>query len=283
MKRLVMNADDFGMCHEVNLGVVEAFNDGLLTQASLMVPCPWFEEAARLALRHGIPVGVHLTATCEWDYFRWRPLTGLRSLSRGDGTSHVTIAEAQARCDRGELEAEFIAQVERALALGLRIQHLDVHMGMVDAEVFERVCRRFDLVSIAVPSLLPEASAVGYPFTSDPGKRGSSLKYLSGLPCEGKSDAFRAYLEGLGEGIHYNASHPSVDGSEVRSLTAPEHPSFAWARDIRVTDLAALTDRATLRLIADLGIQLVACGALPRSAGARPAPVSHPRHAAPRA
>ena len=87
--RLIVQADDFGMCHAVNEGVVEAFLDGILTQATMMVPCPWFAEAADLAHRHGIPVGMHSTLTCEWDAMRWRPLTRGRSLAVS--YTHLTL------------------------------------------------------------------------------------------------------------------------------------------------------------------------------------------------
>ena len=49
---LVVQGDDFGMCHAVNTGVAEAFTNGILSQASTMVACPWFDEAAALAAAH---------------------------------------------------------------------------------------------------------------------------------------------------------------------------------------------------------------------------------------
>src|SRR5205085_11919649 len=85
--KLVVQGDDFGMCHAVNEGTVEAFRNGVLTQASTMVPCPWFTEAADLAKQHGLPLGIHQTLTCERDYLRWRPLTDGPSLVRDDGTT----------------------------------------------------------------------------------------------------------------------------------------------------------------------------------------------------
>jgi hypothetical protein len=278
MKTLVMNADDFGMTHDVNRGIVEAYRAGVLTQASLMVPCPWAEEAIELAKRHGIPIGVHLTATCEWLHYRWRPLTDGRSLRQADGTMHTTMAAAQAACVPAELEAEFTAQIERVLERGIRPQHLDVHMGVVHAETLYRVCRRFDLITITPRSILPPGPELSYPFTSDPGEPGSTLPYLSAMGLEGKPAAFRAYLERLGDGIHYNACHPGVDGDELRSLTSPERGDYKWARDIRVTDLAALTDPETIRLVDRLGIRLASCGELPPSKGvARPSPVARDR------
>ena len=79
--RLILQADDFGMCDAVNDGIVAAFRAGTLTQASVMVPCPRFEGAAALAREHAIPVGVHGTLTCEWDFLRWGPLTNGASLT----------------------------------------------------------------------------------------------------------------------------------------------------------------------------------------------------------
>src|SRR5215470_15234762 len=84
--RLVVRGDDFGMCHAVNEGIVRAVTEGIVTTASTMAPCPWFEEAAKIAKEVGIPIGAHPTLTCEWDYFRWRPLTGGPSLAGADRT-----------------------------------------------------------------------------------------------------------------------------------------------------------------------------------------------------
>jgi hypothetical protein len=44
-KRLIVQADDFGMWHAVNLGIVETFQSGIVTQMSAMAPCPWISEA----------------------------------------------------------------------------------------------------------------------------------------------------------------------------------------------------------------------------------------------
>ena len=57
----VVHCDDIGMCHAANLGAFEALDRGPATCGSVMVPCPWFAEAAELARsRPGVDVGVHL-------------------------------------------------------------------------------------------------------------------------------------------------------------------------------------------------------------------------------
>ena len=46
---LFVNADDFGLSHEVNMAIVEAFKKGLINNTTIMVNMPGFEEAVRLA------------------------------------------------------------------------------------------------------------------------------------------------------------------------------------------------------------------------------------------
>ena len=114
--RLIVQADDFGMCEAIDAGVLRAFQTGIVTQAMLMPPCPWFPRAASLAKEHGIPVGMHCTLTCEWDHMRWGPLTDGASLTRADGTFHASVEEALARVDAEEARRELFAQAERMLA-----------------------------------------------------------------------------------------------------------------------------------------------------------------------
>src|SRR5437879_966176 len=124
---LVVQSDDIGMCHAVNEGFVKAYTEGILTQGTVMVPCPWFEEAVALAASHRIPLGIHLTLTSEFDRYRWRPLTDGRSLVEADGTFHRT-RDAAVAADPVEAEAELDAQVNRLRDAGLDPAFLDSHM-----------------------------------------------------------------------------------------------------------------------------------------------------------
>src|SRR3989442_229930 len=72
---LIVNADDFGMCHSVNEAVVRAWKDGVVSSTTLMAPCPWAPHAMRLLAENpDIPFGVHLTVVCDFPHYRWGPL-----------------------------------------------------------------------------------------------------------------------------------------------------------------------------------------------------------------
>jgi len=60
---LIVNCDDLGSSHSANLATLRAFEAGVATSATLMVPCPWAREAARMFA--GRDIGVHLTLTCD--------------------------------------------------------------------------------------------------------------------------------------------------------------------------------------------------------------------------
>ncbi len=243
--QLIIQGDDLGMCHAVNTGTLRAFTDGIVTQASVMVPCPWFPEAAALATEHGLPVGIHATLTCEWDGLRWGPLTGGASLLDDDGrTSHRTVAGAKG-ADPTEATDELVAQTERFLAAGLDLTYYDVHMGLSQLPAYDAVSTRY-----GVPFLYPGVPA-SLSF--------ASIKMLSERPADAKKDWMLGYLERLADrpGVHLLVSHCADDDPELAALVRLDSPVHAWARDYRVSDLAVLTDPDVVGAVESAGIQLV--------------------------
>ena len=64
---LIINADDFGMCHTNNEAILRTLKDGVVSSTTLMAPCPWAPHAMQLLREHpDIPFGVHLTVVCEF-------------------------------------------------------------------------------------------------------------------------------------------------------------------------------------------------------------------------
>ncbi|CAH1802083.1 unnamed protein product [Owenia fusiformis] len=61
--KLIINADDFGYCTDRNRGILEAFKDGAITSATVLINARDTSEAITIATQHNIPIGLHLNLT----------------------------------------------------------------------------------------------------------------------------------------------------------------------------------------------------------------------------
>src|SRR5689334_18535437 len=84
--RLIVKGDDMAAAHGINVATIDAYKRGVLTTTNVIVPGPWFLEAARLLAENpGLDVGVHIAITSEWENIKWRPLTQAPSIVDADG------------------------------------------------------------------------------------------------------------------------------------------------------------------------------------------------------
>jgi chitin disaccharide deacetylase len=132
-KLLILHADDLGAAHSVDAASFDALEKGDVSSASVMVPTPWIAEVAAYARAHpNADLGLHLTLTSEWETYRWGSVESadkVPSLLDSAGTFPNEESLVAVRAKPLEVERELRAQVERALALGIRPTHLDSHMG----------------------------------------------------------------------------------------------------------------------------------------------------------
>jgi predicted glycoside hydrolase/deacetylase ChbG (UPF0249 family) len=131
--RLVIHVDDIGMCHGTTTAFAAAAGAGAVTCGSVMVPCPWSSEALELAAsRPDIDVGVHLTLTSEHRHYRWAPMSRaprLSGLVDHSGAMWRSVVDLRGTADPDAVVEEWRTQVDRALAAGVDVTHLDTHMG----------------------------------------------------------------------------------------------------------------------------------------------------------
>ena len=242
---VVVHADDIGMCHAANTGSFEALAAGPVTCGSLMVPCPWFTEAASRAceLAGAVDLGVHLTLTAEYPQYRWGPVAGapaVPSLVDANGHFPRSFAECAAAATPKDADVELRAQVDRALDSGFDVTHLDSHMGTVFApqilEVYFQLARDYRLPLFAVRpnrsllglfglnaheakvrKLLDDFESDGFPVFDS-----VDLDSLSFAPGEGTAHN-KQRIEGLVPGLNYLVCHPASGGDELSAIAPEAH------------------------------------------------------------
>jgi predicted glycoside hydrolase/deacetylase ChbG (UPF0249 family) len=240
----VIHCDDIGMCHAANAGAFEALAGGPATCGSVMVPCPAFSEAAEIAGSHPeFDLGVHLTLTSEWPDYRWGPLTGaatVPSLVDDQGCFPRTAAEVLQNARYEEAEAELRAQVDRALAAGIDVTHLDAHMGTVLFPplhaIYATLARDYRVPVFAVRPDSSTLQGIGLAGAEKlfedffrsleeagiPILDGFDADSLGFEPGEGESHNVRR-LAGLGPGVHYLICHPARGGEEISAIAPDAH------------------------------------------------------------
>jgi chitin disaccharide deacetylase len=133
---LLVNADDFGMCHAVNEAIIRSLEEGIIGSTSVMVPCPWALHALMwLQEAPDVTFGVHLTSVSEQPAYRWGPITcrtKVPSLVDETGSFYPEsrIEEFLDQVDMTELQREYRAQIEHVFGIGLRPTHLDSHCAI---------------------------------------------------------------------------------------------------------------------------------------------------------
>jgi chitin disaccharide deacetylase len=268
-KVLMVHADDVGMSHSVNLATIEALKKGQVTSASIMIPCPWMPEIAAYAREHPeVDFGLHLTLTSEWKYYRWRPVAPpdkVKGLLDPEGYMWRSEVDTAKHATPQEIETEIRAQIERALAFGIKPTHLDTHMGTLYTrqdffDVYTRLGKEYG-IPVMVMRPTPEAIAYGKASGSPIGEGAlrkletagyAMLDYLvTGVPGRTFAERKKAYhdlLRNLKPGVTMLIVHLGLDNDELKGITG------SWQQ--RHADLLSFTDPETQALLKELGIKL---------------------------
>ncbi len=158
MKRLIVNADDYGLTRGVNRGIVEAHRRGIVTSTSWLANGAAFEPGLELARQHPqLESGVHLNLT------QGRPIApaeAVASLTGRDGrfayaAARLGWAMLRGRVRAAEIEIELRAQIQKLIAAGIEPVHLDGHQhihvlpGVAPAVI--RLAREFGIRRVRSP------------------------------------------------------------------------------------------------------------------------------------
>jgi predicted glycoside hydrolase/deacetylase ChbG (UPF0249 family) len=245
---VIISCDDFGASHAANVGVLQAMHDGGATCTSLMVPAPWSRDAANRA-QPTDDVGVHLTLNCEYQAYRFGPITHAPSLLSGDGGFPQRIDDLWEHADPEEVLRECRAQIERTLAWGIDATHLTPHLTAITLrpeffDVYLELAVEFRL-PIRLPSTIT-AEQAGFPFRKLATEEGVVFPdHFDHDWRPGSRARVTAALRALPAGVTEIHVQPAADTPEVRALS---ESAEGW-----IDDLAFVTAPEFADLIAAAG------------------------------
>ena len=282
MRRLIVNADDFGLTRGVNRAIVEAHCHGVVTSSTLMANGRAFEDAiqgAKSASR--LSVGCHVVLVDGAPVLGAGETSTLSDKKGGDGHFYDNLSgfawrAVMGRVDADEIEAEVAAQIRKLQAAGVAVSHLDTHKH---THIFPQVLR----------PLLRAARACGVPAVRNPfgpvhisivAKRPSLWKRYGQISVLSRlGGTFRRSVAGAGmitpDGtvgiVSTGAMDDGIFGSIVASLPQGTwefvcHPGYNDAelgnirtrlRESRADELRLLTSPEAREILARSGVQLI--------------------------
>ncbi len=252
-KLIIISCDDLGSCHSANVGVYGALREGVATCASIMVPAPWARDAA-LRYRNSDDIGVHLTLNCEYEAYRFGPITHAPSLLSGEAGFPRHIADLWEHADTEEVLRECRAQIERALAWDIDVTHLTPHLTAITLrpeffDIYLELAVEFSL-PIRLPSTIT-ADQAGFPFRNLAAEEGVVFPdHFNHDWRAGSRDRVYEEVRTLQPGITEVHVQPAIDTLEVRALT---DAAAGW-----IDDYELVTNDAHLQqLLADSGAVLI--------------------------
>ncbi|HOZ47287.1 MAG TPA: polysaccharide deacetylase family protein [Candidatus Hydrogenedentes bacterium] len=266
---VIFHVDDAGLCHDANMGAIDAIENGVATSTSVMMPCPCVPEIAAYAKEHpDLDVGMHITLTSEWPEYRWGPLAGrdtVPGLVDPDGALWRGVLDVASHAEPSEVETEIRAQLAHSRAVGIEPTHLDTHMGVVLLPAF---INRYMTIGIeeGIPVLVPgghiQASNRRLPFPSWYLRWKTARLWNAGLPVidtlvlapagngsyEDMRERLIAVIRGLRPGISQFIVHCTQ--------TTEEFGRIGGSGSYRLAELRLMKDPAIKQAIVDEGVIL---------------------------
>jgi chitin disaccharide deacetylase len=285
VRRLIINADDFGFTTGVNRAIVEAHSHGIVTSSTLMATGRAFEDAVRLAATvPRLSVGCHVVLIDGEPVLDSQQLPSITAAHAngarfGDGLKSFAARALTGRLDPGEIELEASAQIRKLQSAGIPVSHIDTHKH---THLFPAVLRpllraaRASGVNAVRNPFGPRKPLKSGELLARPGlwTRYAEVRILRGLAAKFRDTAKR---EGLvtPDGTFGIVVTGALDEKLFRGIAAiiPEgtwefvcHPGYndddlqsakTRLRHSRETELRVLTTPEARQLLSDQGIELI--------------------------
>ena len=260
MKKIIVNADDFGRHELINRAVERAFNSGCLKSATLMAGGAAFEDAVKVAKKFsGLGVGIHFTLANGNPVLPPKEIPSLvteEEIFHGDYIKFLK-RYLSGKISLAEVRSELAAQLEKILNAGLTLTHFDSHQhlhhvpGIIEITLDLAKAAGINSMRVADTKLFDgELDNMGKFF----GRLGlgSLAKFAAYLAHAGESvseNFLVKLIENMREGTTEVMLHPGTDNKILRDFCQ-------WEHDFE-EELAAVTSPKVLNLLAEKNISAI--------------------------
>jgi hypothetical protein len=266
-KLLIIHADDLAVAHAENRASIDAMAHGVVSSASVMVPCPWLPEVAQYARKNkNHDLGLHLTLTSEWNPYKWGPVASrseVATLVNEHGYFHSSCPDLWKTAKPEEVEMELRAQIEKAKKLGLEPTHLDSHMGCLfyqSAAMFEiylKMGRIYRIPSMISKNMLAQmADSLREKVTAQDVVIDQVLTADASDYTEGMEAYYTKVLNTLAPGVTVLLIHTAYDDPEMKAMTGDFMAYPAWCAPWRKDDYEFFTSKRAKKLLKKNNIRL---------------------------
>lgn len=273
---LIINADDLGLTTGVNHTISDLFVDGTITSTTVMVTATDYRDAVRIIQsQSGISCGVHITMTSSLPEALVGPISApeeVPSLIDAAGKFHMDRDKYFLSARPEEALHESTAQIERAIADGIDVTHIDSHEGTMQllpefADLYLGLAAKFRLPLRMGSRALLEQIGLGDGWIER--ARRLRLQFADNfvyLPIDGfaafseKMHYMCRLLRDLPPGVTEIYFHPAAPQHEHRLSQPDRSDRDIWA--IREWDYRILISRDFHAIIQEQGINLIGFGPL---------------------
>jgi hopanoid biosynthesis associated protein HpnK len=280
VRRLIINADDFGLTSGVNRAIAEACNRGVVTSATIMANARAFPEAAELA-----KTSTNLKAGCHVVLIDGEPVArDLPSLTNGASRFRSSLKDFAGAAVRNRIAAEEIqreaeAQIRKIQGCGVTLTHIDSHKHThMFPSVLRPVLRAARACGVravrnpfeplrswprglvlSTPGLWPRSAGVAsFQMFAGAFRRAVQEEGMRttdgtvGIAVTGRLDqkSLSAILVALPDGVWELVCHPGYSDADLKAAGTRLTQS-------RETELQALTSEETRSLISRQGIERI--------------------------
>lgn len=239
-KLLILHADDLGVAHAEDSASINALEKGDVSSGSIMVPCPWFSEMADYASKHpGADLGIHLTLTSEWKYYKWGSVASkdkVSSLLNSNGFFYDDLDSLGKKAKPDEVEIELRSQIEKALHAGVQVTHLDSHMGSCFfnkefLKIYLKLAHEYHLPCLINVNAFKLVYGVDISDLITDKDVLTNAVYMVFPPGNAKTRAaeYEKVFQSLTPGLNCILLHAAFDDDEMKAITQ-DHPDYgaAW-------------------------------------------------------